>query len=477
MKFLFKQVDIASLAFFRVVFGILAFADIAGTWGYKHFYKDSFNPDKFQFKYYGFEWAIVFPEPFMSLFFISLLVAAIFITIGKWYRISMTYFAFGFTYVFLMEKAYYLNHGYLFAVLSFVMIFLPVNRAYSADILKKPSLAVQSVPYACLFILQFSMGIVYFFGGIAKINADWLHGLPLKIWLGNKSNMFLIGPIVSQDWVAYFMSYGGLFLDLFVVFFLMSKRTRLWALFFVLFFHLTNMILFKIGIFPFLSVALTLLYFSPDFPRKIFSFLKSKISKLNNIEQWWNRLSTKNQVSAQTPSLLFSSNKQKLVTGILVIFSLIQVLLPLRHHYFKGDVVWTEEGHRYSWRMMLRTKSGYGRFLVKDLRTGKVYTEKAIDYIERKPSYKMMTHPDMILQFAHFLQDTFKRKGIDSVSIKTNIRVTVNGRKYQQFIDPEVDLTKVKWSFLEEANWIIPLTTKPLYELEKEEKTNQQKSK
>lgn len=471
MNFLFRPIDISSLIFFRIVFGILAFADVMGSWAYKHFYKDSFNPEKFQFKYYGFEWVQVFSEPFMSLFFISLLIASIFITIGKWYRGSMIYFALGFTYLFLMEKNYYLNHGYLFCVLSYVMIFLPVNRAYSVDALKNPLLLVNKVPYCFLFVLQFSMGVVYFFGGIAKINQDWLHGLPLKIWLENKKDMPIIGDLISQDWVAYFMSYGGLLLDLFVVFFLMSKRTRKWALAFVLFFHLTNMIIFKIGIFPFLSVALTLLFFEPDFPRTIFSKLSTKIPNIiGRITNWWQSLELKHQAPTNVTTLQLSNSKQSFIILGLSIFCLANVTIPLRHHFFKGDVTWTEEGHRYSWRMMLRTKSGYGRFIVKDLRTGKNYNEKAKKYIESKQAYKMHTHPDMILQFAHYLEEVYRKKGIDSVAIYANIKVAVNGRKYQQFIYPKVDLTKVKWQFLKSADWIVPLTTKAPYDLEEEKK-------
>jgi len=134
LKRLFTEVDIASLVFFRILFGTLAFADIMGLWTYYHLWEGDFNPHKFQFKYYGFEWVQPIPEPFMSIFFLLLLSAAVLITIGYKYRASTTALFLGFTYVFLLEKTHYLNHGYLFCWLSFVMIFLPANRDFSKDV-------------------------------------------------------------------------------------------------------------------------------------------------------------------------------------------------------------------------------------------------------------------------------------------------------------------------------------------------------
>ncbi|MCB0583358.1 MAG: hypothetical protein KDD10_29025, partial [Phaeodactylibacter sp.] len=60
---LFQPVDIASLVFFRVVFGILGFADVLNTYIYYHWMVDAYDPEKFRFRYYGFEWVHPLPEP------------------------------------------------------------------------------------------------------------------------------------------------------------------------------------------------------------------------------------------------------------------------------------------------------------------------------------------------------------------------------------------------------------------------------
>ncbi len=272
MNKLFQPVDIAPLVFFRIIFGILGFADMMGVWIYYHLYKGYFNPDNFQFKYMGFEWIPVLPEPFMSLFFLISMAAAVFIVIGRNYRISTIIFAICFTWQFFLEKAVYLNHGYLFVWISWIMVFLPANRQWSYDVIKKPEIQSDTIERWSLWILPFLMGVVYFYGGIAKINADWLNGSPMDMWLKYVKDMPLFGAIWGHKITPYIMSWGGMLLDLTAPFFLLFKKTRKWILGFILFFHLTNTLIFQIGIFPWLSISLSLMYFPPSDFRKWFSF-------------------------------------------------------------------------------------------------------------------------------------------------------------------------------------------------------------
>ncbi len=455
MNFLFKPVDIASLVFFRVVFGILGFADVMGVWTYYHLYKGYFEPEKFQFNYIGFEWVRPFPEPLMSLFFILLMAAAVCIVIGRWYRLSAAVFAVGFTYTFLMEKAVYLNHGYLFCWLSWIMIFLPANRQWSWDVLKNPPIQSDRIERWSLWILPFLMGVVYFFGGIAKLNADWLDGNPLKIWLKNSGDMPLIGWIWEQEATAYAMAWGGTLLDLTVAFLLVFRKTRTWALGFVLFFHLTNTLIFQIGIFPWLSICLSLLFYPPDFPRRVFSFLKQKIKKLERVERWWDRKNGSFS-SGSRQEIAPPAYPRKVVLAVLGLLVIFHLSVPLRHWYFKGDVAWTEEGHRYSWRMMLRTKRGYGYFEIKNPKTGEVSKIDPKEYLTDRQVEKLFTHPDMILQFAHYAHDLWSRRGVTDAEVYATIRVSLNGRRTQLFVDPEVDLAKQEWHFLKETAWVLP---------------------
>lgn len=459
--FFYKGISISSLVFFRIVFGILAFLDVLITWIWYHLNKDAFNPDKYQFKYIGFEWVVSFPEPFMSLFFFLLMILAVLITVGYRYRISALLFAFGFTYLFLLEKAHYLNHAYLFCVLCFIMVLLPAHKSFSYDVLRSRTNSATKIPHLSLLILKVCMAVVYFFGGIAKLNADWLNALPLKLWLPAKKATFLIGPILEKEWMAWFMSYGGLMLDLFVIPLMLFKRTRWFAFSLSVFFHLTNAAIFKIGIFPWLSIALTALFFEPDFPKKIIGYLRKKFLVFNQMALKYERAESAYKIQTIKTYHAPPRKHQKLMIGIFIVFCLINSALPLRHHFFKGNVSWTEEGHRYSWRMMLRSKRANGHFKIVNQKTGEEIKHKPKEMLNPKQARKLLTHPDMIWQYAQHLKLYYAEEWqTDSVQVFAKIRAKLHHRKYQDYIDQDTDLGSLNWKYFESSDWIIPLEQK-----------------
>lgn len=451
---LFQPVDISSLVFFRIAFGILGFADVLNTFVYYHLMEGAYEPGRFRFQYYGFEWVRPLPEPFMSALLLAICGLALLVALGRWYRVSTLLFALGFTYIFLLEKAHYLNHGYLFCWISFAMLFIPAHRQFSADVLKRPSLRSGTAPYWSLFLLQFLMGVAYFYGGIAKLNADWLRAIPLKQWLEQRGDMPVLGPVLEQEWVAFFMAYGGLALDLTVVFFLIVRQTRPWAFAAVLFFHLMNHLTFNIGIFPFLSLALTALYFPPDFPLHICERIKGRLPFLQRIRRWWEER-TAAACHACAPLWQCAARWRAPIVAGMLLFVFFHLLAPLRHHLFPGDVAWTEEGHRYSWRMMLRSKQGYGTFTVRNKATGEKAVADPADWLSEEQCYKLYAHPDMILQFAHHLRDHYREKGWEA-AVFADIWVELNFREYSRYIDPSADLAQEEWHFFRHSDWILP---------------------
>jgi hypothetical protein len=147
-------------------------------------------------------------------------------------------------------------------------------------------------------------------------------------------------------------------------------------------------------------------------------------------------------------------NRTLILSGLGVLMAM-HLLLPLRHHLYPGDVAWTEEGHRYSWRMMLRSKIGFGKFKVVNQDTGEETIVRPRDYLSERQERKLYGHPDMILQFAHFLEKEFEAEG-QEVAVYANIRCKLNYRDYHDYIDPERDLTQVEWSFWAPSDWILP---------------------
>ncbi len=139
---------------------------------------------------------------------------------------------------------------------------------------------------------------------------------------------------------------------------------------------------------------------------------------------------------------------------LIFVFLGIQILLPFRYVFYPGNMLWTEEGFRWSWNIMLIEKAGFCEFQVEDKKTNKKWNEVPSDYLTKQQIKMMSTQPDMILQFAHYLKDINYRKGFNDIKITCECYVTLNGRPSQLFIDPNFDLTSVKDDF-SHKNWIL----------------------
>lgn len=265
---LFAPVDIASLCFFRVAFGSLMYWEIS-----RYFSNGWVGPlyaePTFRFTFYGFGWIRAWPDQWMHLHFLTLQVLALLIAVGYLYRVSAALFFLGFTYIFLLDQANYLNHFYLICLISLLMIFVPAHRAFSVDAWMRSRIRSRTIPAWTLWLLMAQVGLVYFYGGLAKLNGDWLRGEPMRTWLAVRTDFPVIGRFFTEEWMVYLFSYGGLLLDLLVVPFLLWRRTRLAAFAFALSFHLTNVQLFDIGVFPWFMMAATLLFFPPWWPRAV----------------------------------------------------------------------------------------------------------------------------------------------------------------------------------------------------------------
>ena len=318
------------------------------------------------------------------------------------------------------------------ALLSFLMIFQPANNYLSIDAKRKPSLKSLSVPYWTSLILMAQIGLVYFFGGIAKIYPDWLNAIPAKIFLSSKTNYPIVGELFNTNWFPYILSYGGLLFDILIVPLLLFKRTRVFGFCLSLFFHLFNAIIFQVGIFPFLSLAFALFFFEPKTVHRI--FLKKKLYYTNN--------------EVKIPKT------KKVFVLFLGLYFLIQLVLPLRHWTIKENVLWTEEGHRLSWRMMLRSKSGYQSFTIVDKKTNQKESVSLNDYLTKKQQRVIGTKPDMIWQFSQRLKKEYAKKGKD-IAIYVTGKVSVNGKNYQPLVNDTIDMASVKWDHFNHSKWLL----------------------
>lgn len=266
----------------------------------------------------------------------------------------------------------------------------------------------------------------------------------------------MFGHVFAAEWVVYSFVISGLLLDLLVVPLLLWRRTRPFAFVAAVIFNLLNSVLFEIGIFPWLMLGALLIFFSPDLVRRFARAFMSAGHTSPEDEPAPILVEPKTIVEVNGGPSSFAS--QKLVAGLLAAYLAVQIILPLRHYVYRGDVNWTEEGHNFSWHMKLRTKTGDAVFTVTHPQTGQTWTIKPEDYLKSHQLMKAITKPDLIVRFSHFLAEEKKREGYDNVEVRARVMASLNGREPQLLVDPNVDLAKEEVSLFP-AQWIIPLTT------------------
>lgn len=289
------------------------------------------------------------------------------------------------------------------------------------------------------------MGILYCYAGIAKLNSDWLlQAQPLRTWLPAKNDLPVIGFLFSKLWVAYLFSWFACFYDLTIVFWLSWRKTRWMAYITVIVFHALTAILFPIGMFPYVMIAAALVFFSPSFHQKIIDIISS-IFRFRNPRQ------------AQAHTFAYPEKRGRWLGYGLIVFITLQLMLPFRYWLYPGELFWTEEGYRFSWRVMLMEKNGYTVFTVKDGSGGDKQIIDNAEYLTRLQEKQMSFQPDMILEFAHQLAKVYQSKGWQNPQVFAESYVTLNGRPSQLFIDTTINLAKEKESF-RHKKWILPLT-------------------
>jgi hypothetical protein len=421
----FARVDIASLVFFRVTFGLLM------AWQVWHYFYLGWIglfwlEPSFLFKYYGFSWVRPWPGSGLYIHVAVLGVLALFIAAGFLYRLSATLFFIGWTYLFLLDEAQWRNHTYLISLFSFLLIFVPANGAFAVDSWLRPRVRAETTPAWTIWILRVQMGVVYFFAGVAKISPDWLHAEPMRVWLALSGLPTAIDHFLKQPPVYYAFAYAALGFDLFVVAFLLWRRTRVAAFCTAVVFHLINARLFPLEVFPWLSIAATTMFLSPDWPRRVWSALRNRKTAL------------------QPDRAQISPTAQRVTLTLLSLYVAVQMLVPLRHFLYHGGVEWWYSEHRFSWRMLIQRPWAQCYFYVTDPNTGATAQVRPIEHLSPWQAQELGFRPDMIVQFAKYLAESFPHFGPKPLRVEARVSVSIHGRKPQLLIDPNVDLASEK---------------------------------
>lgn len=430
-KWLFQRVDNSSLIVFRIIFGVLITAE---AWGaiFTGWIRRTLIEPQFTFNFIGFDFLQPLPGNWMYVYYGLMGFFGVLVTIGYKYKWSISGYTLMWTCVYLMQKSSYNNHYYLLILILVFMLLVPANTYASVDAKLNPKLKQISMPRWVVLFIVFQLWIVYTYASVAKLYPDWLSGEVPAMLMKGKKNYWLVGEILQQKWTHYVILYFGILFDLLIVPLLLYRKTRFPVFCLAIFFHLFNSYVFRIGIFPYLSLAFCLFFFSPELIHRRFLYKKPFYNKAEVVVPEY----------------------RNLLVGIFCVWFPFQILMPLRHWAIKGDVLWTEEGHRMSWRMMLRSKSGIASYKIVNKTTGEVNYVKKGDYLTSKQIRQASTKPDVIWQFSQRLKEMYAEKG-EEVEIYVNARVSVNHKERKQLIDPMVNMAEAKWDYFFHNDWIL----------------------
>lgn len=419
------QVDGASLVAFRVIFGLIGVLVVVRFFAHGWIGPLYVEPDH-HFTYLGFGWVRPWPDWGMYAHFITLGVLSLGIAVGYRARLCAALFCIGFTYVELIDRTTYLNHYYLMSVVSLLLTVVPLRQG--------------SAPLWTIWALRAQLGVVYNFAGIAKLNPDWLfHALPMRIWLYGHGDLPLIGPWLQETWMAYAISWGGVLLDLAIVPALLWRRTRPFAYAMLVVFHLATWVLFpQLGIFPWLMIGLSTIFFEPNWPLRLLRRF---------------RLPSRTP-PGEAPAGAVNYWRTRTILATLALFAAVQLALPLRHFAYPGNVRWNEEGYRFAWRVMLSEKVGFVRYRVHDSATGQSWLVEPDVYLTPLQVERMSFQPDMIQQTARIIAEDFAERGYSQVAVNADAFVAFNGRPNTRLIDPAVDLSSVR-AGLAPKQWVL----------------------
>ncbi|HEY3255307.1 MAG TPA: HTTM domain-containing protein, partial [Polyangiaceae bacterium] len=353
-----RPIDAASVAVFRIAFGALLLISTLRFFAHG-WVREFYGVPTHFFAYWGFGWVRPLPLPGMYALYALISAAALCLMLGIASRAAAALAALAFGYAHFCDKSNYLNHYYLITLLLGLLAFLPIDRQYSVRVWRRPSERRGQVHAWVLYLLRFQIGVVYLFGGLAKLNTDWLvHAEPLRIWLSANAELPVLGRVLSEPWAALVFSWCGALFDLCIVPLLSWRVTRAPAYALLLVFHALTALLFRIGMFPWLMILNATLFWSPSWPRQLLARVSGARQPL--------AAGVAGAPLTPTPGLLVA------------LYAAAQMLLPLRSALYPGNTRWSEEGFRFAWKVMLIEKAGSLEFEVE--RAGRRYSVSPREY-------------------------------------------------------------------------------------------------
>ncbi|XP_077099130.1 vitamin K-dependent gamma-carboxylase isoform X2 [Siphateles boraxobius] len=461
-----RPTDPASLGIFRFLFGMLMALDITQERGLSHLdfkYLDGVPVCRFPL----FNFLKPLPMDWMFFVYFVMLLGAVGIMLGLFYRLACLMFVSTYWYVFFLDKTTWNNHSYLYGLIGFQLTLMDANRYWSLDGLRNPRKRNAHVPLWNYTLLRTQIFIVYFIAGVKKLDADWVEGYSMKYlahhWLFDPFKMILPVELVSLMVVHG----GGLVLDLTAGYLLFFDATRPVAIFFVSYFHCMNSQLFSIGMFAYTMLATSPLFCYPDWPRRFFGrfpeFLWPVLPFISPAPSASSSCVYPNPPSVPReqdethsgPRPTTPSFKHKFRAFFTILYITEQLFLPYSHFITQGYNNWTNGLYGYSWDMMVHSRSHqHVKITYRDGVTGEVgYLNPGVFTQSRR----WKDHGDMLKQYATCLSENLPHFNISDPEIYFDIWVSINDRFQQRIFDPRIDIVKADWSPFRPNPWLMPL--------------------
>jgi hypothetical protein len=407
-----------------------------------------------RFTYVGLGWVPQPSAPVATALVVAIGVAGVALAVGWRCRVAAAVLLVAFGWIELIDVTTYLNHYWFVTLLAVLSVVVPVGRALSLDARRQ---GPRPVARGWVWLVRFQVGVVYAFAGLAKLQTEWLAGRPLELWLPARSALPVVGPLLEQPGAARLLAVAGAAFDCSIVPLLVWRRTRFAAWLVLVAFHVCTWLLFPIGVFPWLMIGASTIFFEPRWPLAAWAAASRRLPAARRIRA--------RRVPADRPrvvpapvsvseSVSPAGSRRRLLGFAAIAWVVVQLALPLRHLAYPGDHRWSGQGYRFAWNVLLTERAGSATFVVTDPRADRTWIAD-LDRLYTPTQVRVMSgEPDLIHQVARTIAAEERARGRD-VEVTVDAWVSFNGRPAARIIDPTVDLAAEPldiWS----DDWILP---------------------
>jgi len=458
----FKQIDASIVSLFRIVFGLFMVYQMIYYLKIDYAFQFMAGPQVL-FPYHWLSFLKPLSLTTLKMINIGMLISAILITLGYFYRIAMLFFFLGFTYFSFIDKTLYNNHIYLISLIALVMIFINANKKFSLKSKRRID-TNNSVPAWNQYLLAFLISLPYFFGGVAKLSFNWLQtDLPKLLVQQSRSNT--LRSVFSDETLSILLTYGGLIYDLGIVFLLLYKRTRVLGVVLVVVFNLFNHVLLfdDIGLFPFLMICSTILFFNSEKVGAFFGFIFMKGDYAEKTEDPTQEVLKSSGNSPSEVTKLRWMRSEKMTSFVLSFFILFQLVFPLRHYLITENPEWTGLGIHFAWHMKMQTRQiTESKWIMIDQKTGDKLDIKMETFLSTNQLIHISEDPYNYVHLAkHMRQVAIDKYGDVDPIVNADMKVSFNGLPPQRMFSETLNLCDIEEKLISTDSWMYPLKQIP----------------